>query len=99
MGANSQTPNELITLLAQHGLQAFLETTRTLVVLLNAGGRVVAWNPAFEVFQKTLSQTAAFTELLAPDDMTLFERSMKEAAHCGGLQGADVQINLICLAS
>jgi diguanylate cyclase (GGDEF)-like protein len=80
LGANSQIPSELITLLARYGLQPFLETTHTLVALLDSNGLLTSWNPAFETVQGSPPLPFSFKELLSPNDKVFFERSIKKSA-------------------
>ena len=48
MRTKLKSTSELIDLIAQHGLEPFLESTRTLAALLDSHGQAVASNAAFE---------------------------------------------------
>ena len=45
--------SELSNLFAEYGVEAFLESTRLLVVLLDKDGALISWNPAFDLLRQT----------------------------------------------
>ena len=45
--------SELTDLFAQYGVEAFLESTHLLVILLDEEGALVSWNPAFDLLKQS----------------------------------------------
>ncbi len=79
MPSKTKSDKELIALVAQYGLASFMESTRTLMALLNPDGRLVSSNPAFDALRRTLSNAAAFREFVSPASQPEFERSFRDA--------------------
>jgi diguanylate cyclase (GGDEF)-like protein len=75
----SKLANELITLVAKHGLEPFLESTRVLIVLLDPNGKPVLSNPAFDAIRQILPEAATLMEFLSADVQAEFERSFQVA--------------------
>jgi diguanylate cyclase (GGDEF)-like protein len=82
---NPNSPSELVTLIAQHGLEPFLQSSHTLVGLLDSYGGVILSNPAFEALIKTKPGVTKFRELVATsaqkefDNILVYTRSKNKA--------------------
>lgn len=63
MSTKSAVPRELIQLIAQHGLEPFLESSRVLVALLKANGKPLSSNPAFAALTSGEEGAKALKEL------------------------------------
>jgi diguanylate cyclase (GGDEF)-like protein len=75
--SKSKASNELASLIARHGLEPFLRSTRTLVALLDSRGRPVRSNPAFGALRKSLPKAKTFADLVRPSSRTEYERSFE----------------------
>ncbi len=75
----SKAKKELLALVAQHGLDSFLESTRTLVGVLDSDGRMTSSNAAFDALKRTLSDGEELREFVAPASRPDFERMLSEA--------------------
>ncbi|MBN1304747.1 MAG: GGDEF domain-containing protein [Anaerolineales bacterium] len=71
--------DELIALVAEFGVQTFLENTFTFVALINREGHLESSNPVAQALGDAASiKGAAFVELLAPESHALFRKLVKE---------------------
>ena len=70
-------PSSLVRLMARHGIQPLLESTRAFIVLLDKEGKVLLGNPSFETFQKSLPNTTAFEDFLSSASRTNFNRLLQ----------------------
>jgi diguanylate cyclase len=73
--------NDLNALFGEHGLAPFLQSTSTLVVLISAGGQLLAWNPAFDSIKKALHDTAHLRDFLSLSSRTLFDLLLSTVTH------------------
>jgi diguanylate cyclase (GGDEF)-like protein len=71
----------LLSLFAKHGLESFLESTRSLVVLLSDGGRLVAWNRCFDSMKDAMHEASLLRDFLAPSSKTFFDLLLSSATH------------------
>ena len=78
MPANSE---ELTTLFANHGLESFLHSTRTLVVLISLGGKLLAWNSAFDSIKQSLPDTVHLRDFLSLSSRTVFDLLLSTVTH------------------
>jgi len=65
--------NELKQLIAQQGLEPFLEATRVSVALLSSDGHLISSNPAFEGLKQISPDANTFREIVAPVARTEFD--------------------------
>jgi diguanylate cyclase (GGDEF)-like protein len=65
--------SELKQLIAQQGLEPFLESTRVSVVLLSSNGDLISSNPAFEDLKQISPNANTFREIVASVARTEFE--------------------------
>jgi len=72
---------ELTNLFAEHGLDAFINSTRTLVVLLSEGGQLIAWNPAFDSIKQELRDTSHLRDFLSLSSRTIFDLLLSSVTH------------------
>lgn len=79
MPSKPKAANDLHTLVAKHGLKPFLDSTRTLVVLLNSQCKPVSSNAAFGPFKKTQSGSSAMKDYVAASAQTEFDRLLQDA--------------------
>lgn len=66
--------SELSTLFAQYGVDAFLESTSLLVVLLDKEGALISWNPSFDWLRQTRRGKTHIQNFLASASQELFEQ-------------------------
>jgi diguanylate cyclase (GGDEF)-like protein len=66
--------SELSTLFAQYGVEAFLESTGLLVILLDKEGTLISWNPSFDSFQQIHGQKTRLKNHLSPTSEELFDQ-------------------------
>lgn len=71
----------LAALFAQHGLDAYVHSTRTLVALLSEGGKLVSWNPAFDLIKQTLNDVNYLRDYLSLSSRTIFDLLLSSATH------------------
>jgi len=73
--------NLLISAFAVYGLEAFLHSTRTLVVLLSEGGKLLAWNPAFDSIKQALHDATLLRDFLSLSSKTVFDLLLSNVTH------------------
>ena len=66
--------NELSTLFAQYGVEAFLESTNLLVVLLDKEAALISWNPAFDWLKQTQRGKTHLKNFLSSASQELFDQ-------------------------
>ena len=66
--------SELAALFAQNGVEAFLESTSLLVVLLDKEGSLLSWNPSFESLKQTYPDKTHLREFLSSPSEALFDQ-------------------------
>jgi diguanylate cyclase (GGDEF)-like protein len=71
--AKQEEPNSLLALFAEHGLASFVNSTRSLIVLLNSDGKLLAWNPAFDSIHAALQDATLLRDFLSPSSRTVFD--------------------------
>jgi len=71
--ARHQAFGELTGLFAQYGVESFLKSTNLLVVLLDADGKLLSWNPSFGMIQQALPDKKLLKDFLSPSSMALFD--------------------------
>ena len=79
MRAKPPVMSKLAALFAQYGIEAFLESTRLLVVLLEKDGELLSWNPSFDSLKKTLPDKTHLKDFLAPSSRVPFEELLADA--------------------
>jgi len=72
---------ELVALFSQHGLVAFVQSTRTLIVLLSEGGKLLTWNPAFETIKQELPSATHLRDFLSLSSRTVFDLQLSTVTH------------------
>jgi len=72
---------ELVALFSQHGLVSFVQATRTLIVLLTEGGKLLIWNPAFESVKQELPNATHLRDFLSLSSRTLFDLLLSTVTH------------------
>ncbi len=75
----SEAFDELREQLSASGLETLLEHIRTLVILLDAQGAMLGWNPAFEAVRETLPMSTHLEQFLTPPDAPKFRASLGAA--------------------
>lgn len=66
--------SELSSLFAQYGVEAFLESTSLLVVLLDQKGKLLLWNPAFDAFRQDHEEKNDLKGLLSVESQAHLEQ-------------------------
>jgi diguanylate cyclase (GGDEF)-like protein len=69
--ADDTKPDDLAILFAQYGVEAFLETTSSLVAVLDKECRLLSWNRAFEAFKQTHPDKTCLKDLLSSSSVNL----------------------------
>jgi diguanylate cyclase (GGDEF)-like protein len=80
-GAVPVNHEELATLFAEHGLASFVQSTHTLVVLLSEGGKLLAWNPAFDAIKQELHDANHLRDFLSLSSRTIFDLILSNVTH------------------
>ena len=76
--------NDLVSLITQHGLEPFLQSSHILVGLLDSTGRVELSNPAFDSLKKVMPGATTLRETVLPaaqhefDNILLYTRRMNK---------------------
>ena len=78
MPVNSE---ELVSLFSKHGLVAFVQSTRALIVLLSEGGKLITWNPAFEAIKQELPSATHMRDFLSFSSRTIFDLLLSTVTH------------------
>lgn len=73
--------DQLVALFAEYGLEAYLFSTRTLVVLLSDSGKLISWNPAFDLIKQTLYDVNYLRDFLSLSSRTIFDLLLSSATH------------------
>jgi diguanylate cyclase (GGDEF)-like protein len=60
--------NELAQVISQSGLEALLRQIHAMVILVESDGRIVSWNPAFDVIQEVFPKASTLQEFLLPEE-------------------------------
>jgi len=79
--ANRVQFEHLLSLFAKHGAEAFLESTRSLIVLLSEGGKIIAWNRSFNDLKEAMHAASLLRDFLAPSSKTLFDLLLSTVTH------------------
>jgi len=79
--ANHEDYNTLVALFAEHGLMPYINSTRSLLVLLSEGGKLLAWNPAFDSIKEALHDTSLLRDFLSPSSKTIFDLLLSNVTH------------------
>jgi len=64
--------DKLVKLFTQQGLTEYLNYTQTIVVLIDANGRILDWNPAFERSRNACPGATALKDFLGASSQTRF---------------------------
>ena len=81
MPAKHDENHSLIALFAEHGLDAYIKSTRALLVLLSEGGKLIAWNPAFEAIRDALHDASLLRDYLSLSSKTVFDLLLSSVTH------------------
>ena len=81
MPANRAEYELLLSLFTQHGAEPFLESTRSLVILLSEGGHVISWNRSFDTLKEALPDTPLLRDFLSPSSRMLFDLQLSTVTH------------------
>lgn len=69
--------SELANLFAEYGIQPFLTHTQTIIVLVDSGGQLLEWNPAFERMKESSPKAASIQDFVAASSQPLFSEMMQ----------------------
>jgi diguanylate cyclase (GGDEF)-like protein len=72
---------QLIGLFTKYGLTTFTESTRTLIVLLSEGGKLLSWNHAFDAIKQELHDATHLRDFLSLSSRTLFDLLLSSVTH------------------
>lgn len=73
--------DQLSTLFAEYGLESYLFSTRTLVVLLSDSGKLISWNPAFDLIKQTLYDVNDLRDFFSFSSRTIFDLMLSSVTH------------------
>jgi len=79
--ANRDEINQLVSLFAEHGLASYINSTRSLFILLSEGGKLLAWNSAFDSIKETLPDTSLLRNFLSLSSRTVFDLLLSTVTH------------------
>jgi len=65
--------SQLAALFAQYGVEPFLESTSSLVMLLDHEGNLLSWNPSFDLFKQTRPENALLRDFLVSASAARFD--------------------------
>jgi diguanylate cyclase (GGDEF)-like protein len=68
---------ELASLFAQYGVDAFLESTKALVAVLDKEGKFLSWNPSFDQLKQDLPAAILAKDFLSSPGKVLFDEFLK----------------------
>ena len=72
---------ELMLLFSEHILSGFLDSTNILVALLSEDGRLLAWNPAFDLIRQEVHEVNSLRDLLTLASRTIFDLLLSTVIH------------------
>lgn len=72
---------ELARLLSEHALASFLRSTGLLIALISEGGRLLAWNPAFDALKQEIHAVNHLRDFLSLSSRTLFDLLLSTVTH------------------
>ena len=81
MPVNHEENHRLIALFAEHGLDAYIKSTRSLLVLLSEGGKLLAWNPAFDAIKDAWHDASLLRDYLSLSSKTVFDLLLSNVTH------------------
>lgn len=81
MPVNQADHHILTSLFAEHGFASYINSTRSLIVLLSEGGRALAWNPAFDVLKQTLPEAKLLRDFLSLSSRNMFDLLLSNVTH------------------
>lgn len=81
MPAKRADLNTLVSLFAEHGLASFLNSTRSLVILLSEDGRLLAWNAAFDTLKQDLPDANLLRDFLSVPSRSVFDLLLSNVTH------------------
>ena len=73
--------NTLVSLFVEHGLVPYINSTRALVILLSEGGKLMAWNPAFDSIKDVLPNATQLRDFLSLSSQTVFDLLLSNVTH------------------
>ncbi len=77
MHAKSEEYQELEKMFAQYGVETFLESTSALVAIMDSEGRMLSWNPSFELLKQSLVDANSVRDFLSSTSQMLFDEFLK----------------------
>lgn len=81
MRANRVGFDLLLSRFASHGLEPFLESTRSLIVLLSEDGTLISWNHPFDLVKDGAYNSSLLRDFLAPASRHLFDLLLSSVTH------------------
>ena len=72
---------QLTALFAEYGLESYLFSTRTLVALISDGGKLLEWNPAFDLIRQVLYDVNYLRDFLSLSSRTIFDLLLSSVTH------------------
>ena len=81
MPANQGDRSTLAALFAAHGLPSYINSTRSLVILLSEDGKLLSWNFAFDTFKKDLQPASLLRDFLSVPNRSVFDLLLSNVTH------------------
>jgi len=79
--AKREDSSTFISLFAEHGLAAFINSTRALMILISDGGKLLVWNPAFDAIKDTVGESTLLRDFLSISSRTVFDLLLSTVTH------------------
>jgi len=73
--------NLLVSLFAEHGLAAFVNSTRSLVILLSEDGKLLEWNSAFDTLKQDLPDANFLRDFFSVPSRSVFDLLLSNVTH------------------
>jgi len=79
--ANRDEFELLLSLFAKYGLESCMESTRSLIILLNGDGSLLAWNHSFDPFKDALHDSTLLRDFLPPSSRSHLDLLLSTVTH------------------
>lgn len=95
MPDKSERFQELTSLFAQCGVDEFLESTSSLVAVVDQAGCLLSWNPSFANLKQDLSPGSSVREFLSMPSRVLFDEFLKNTLKERSRKQANLEFNWV----
>ncbi|HXD11462.1 MAG TPA: GGDEF domain-containing protein [Anaerolineales bacterium] len=81
MPAKREDSSTLISLFTEYGLEAFISSTRALMILISDGGKLLVWNRAFDAIKDTVGDSTFLRDFLSLSSRSAFDLLLSTVTH------------------